>query len=297
MFGTVSSDGQCCRAGLTVEDDLCKYLLLENNSGYLRVSCVVSEAVGTGEDFTYEKIFRLLSARDVPKDVPVAFALRFNESLIKIIDMPGCSPAEARSAIECQFEDYFPFPCQESRFAVGEVQPGLEAGEKRFVAAASRARVIDGIRSGAAKHGFILSAAVPSQIAFEQAVTPPRGIEKLLEIYAGKKELLFILSNSCDGILYRNIATKAAGVEYIGKTADEARAFLEFANSRMSGFEAERIIIAGPNAGAELCAAVSLSVGQPRAETVDPFAGCAVAGGAFSPAEMILPLGAALGSI
>lgn len=285
-----------CSAGLTLEDGWYKYLLLEkNNAGTLRVVETISERAGETGDSLYEGVFSSLGASSAPKEIPIVFALRFNESLIKIIDMQRLSLEEVRSTLRYQFEDYFPFALRESNYRVQEIDfRSLGAVEKRFVAAACRTRIVREIKAGAEKSGFRLSCVEPSQIAFERAVTPEGCKESLIQIYAGKSDLLFIFSNGKNGIFYRNAVIRAEGSEYIDRAAKEAKVSLDFALHHISDFNAGRVIVAGPNAGKVLSCAVAKALRCGSVENVNFISGYGAALGQPADAGMILPFGAAM---
>lgn len=286
-------------AGMTLEDGLCKYLLLEKGEGGLRVRKNICMPVTACNDAEHETSFRALSEQGDLREVPISFALRFNESLIKIIDLPGYSLQEARAAVRYQFEDYFPFTYEESRFDIDEVKnSAAEATEKQFAAAVSRARVVETIEDGAAKYGFTLANVEPAQLAFERAVTPELGAEHLIAIYAGFKDLSLILSDSGNGLFYRNTVVRAEGAQYYDKAAAEAKAFLDFTMSKIPLFESGRVIVAGPNASESLCAAIARELDVANVETVNLFAQFGMMQDNWcTVSESLLPLGAALGQI
>lgn len=286
-------------AGATLEDGFCKYLLLENNEKPLCICEAVPPPEKAAAGFGYENFFRLLDEQGSPREVPIRFALSFNESLIKIIDMPGCSLQEVKSALKYQFEDYFPFTYEESAFDVCEVNLSKEGMcGKTFVAAASRAGLVDGIQESAGKYGFTLSGVEPAQLAFERVVTPAEASRGMIEIYAGKAAFLFIFSDYQNGIFYRNARIKSSGEAYIEETVNEAEISFKLACSRIPDIDADMAVVAGPNAGAELCAAVARGLGFRDAGAVRLLSDfCLKCSEACGGANMILPLGAALGAL
>lgn len=294
-----TGNGQNCCAGMTLEDGLCKYILLEKNRERFHICKSICMPVTTGGEAEHKMCFRMLSEQGASHEIPISFALRFNESLIKIIDLPGYSLQEVREAVRYQFEDYFPFAYEECRFDIGEIEySAVGSSEKKFTAAASRRCVVEAVEAGAEKHGFALLNVEPGQIAFERAVTPALAAEHLIEIYAGKKDLLFILSNLGNGFFYRNTIVRVDGLQYYEKAAAEARIFLNFAVSRIPWYEAKGIIMAGPNADEQLCSAIVRELGVPNIETTNPLAlSCPSQCDKIGAAELLLPLGAAVGQI
>lgn len=289
--------GKGCYAGLTVEDGFCKYLLLERADGRLRAVKSLSVKIGA-EDGGYEALFQLLNDCGARKDVPISFSLPCNDVLLRIIDMPGYTLQEVKSVIRYRFDDYFPFAYDESRFDAAEIKFQSGRGDAtRFIAAVSRRRVIDEISLCATAHGFTLSGIEPAQMSFERAVAYDGGYECVINLYAGRKNLLFVISNLGNGIFYRNSAIKADGGEYIDRVVDEAKLSLEFASSRMHDFAVERITIAGPNVGESLIKAVGNALGISRAKEASPFADNALTCAACADSEMILPLGTALSQL
>lgn len=294
MLRHTEPGGRGCYAGLTVEDGFCKYLLLERADDRLKVIKSFSLKV-TPENGVYEGLFQLLGDCGARKDIPVSFSLSCNDALLRVIDMPGYTLQEVKSAIKYQFDDHFPFAYDESRFDAAEIR--FQSGSSdstRFIAAVSRKRVIDEILLCASKHGFTLSGIEPAQMSFERAVTRDDENECVIKLYAGKKDLLFVISHLGNGIFYRNSVIKAEGGEYIDRVIDEAKTSLEFASSRIHDFAAEKIIIAGPNADGFLLQAVGDALGVSRAEEIIPFADNGLTCGTCPDSEMILPLGTAL---
>lgn len=286
--------GKGCYAGLTIEDGFCKYLLLERDNSRLKVVKSLSVKV-EAEKGVYEELFRLLGDCGAPKDIPMSFSLPCNDVLLRVVDMPGYTLQEVKSAIRYQFDDYFPFAYDESSFDVAEIrfQSG-HSGATRFIAAVSRKRVIDEILLCASTHGFTLLGIEPAQMSFERAVARAGEDGCVINIYAGKKDLLFVISNLGNGIFYRNSVIKAEGGEYIDRAVDEAKISLEFASSRIHDFAAKKIIIAGPNADECLLQAVGNVLGVSCAKEASPFADNGLTCGTCADSEMILPLGTAL---
>lgn len=294
MLRQISPGSKGCYAGLTIEDGFCKYLLLEHGDGRLKVVKSLSMKVST-ENGVYEAFFRLLGDCGARKDVPVSFSLPCNDALLRIIDMPGYTLQEMKSAIRYQFDDHFPFAYDESRFDAAEIR--FQSGRSdttRFIAAVSRKRVIDEISLCAAKHGFTLSGIEPAQMSFERAVARDGDDACVIKLYAGKKDLILVISNLGNGIFYRNSVIKAEGSEYIDKVIDETKASLEFASSHIHDFAAEKVIIAGPNADKCLLQALGDALGISRVKDASPFADNGLTCESCADSEMILPLGTAL---
>lgn len=282
-------------AGLVLEDGFYKYLLLERGLSGGRVVKTISQRLDTTGEDVYKKLFNHLDERGAPKDVPMAFALRFDESMIKIIDMYPFSVEDVKLALRYQFEDYFPFTSKESNYDVQEITfPAQRKEEKRFLAAACRSQVINDIKNGAEKRGFNLSCVEPSQISFERAVTSEGYKENLIEIYAGRTDLLLVLSNGKNGVFYRNAVIRQEGQEYIERSVSEIKASLDLASGRIPSFTERQVIIAGPNASEMLRMSVAKVLGHLKVKLVDPFVSYSADIGTRTGADMILSFGAAL---
>lgn len=295
MMGETQCRGAVLSAGLVLENSFYKYLLLEKGLSGVRVVKTISQRLDTAGKDVYGRLFCHLAESRAPKDVPIAFALRFDESLIKIIDMQFLSVEDVKLTLRYQFEDYFPFTVKESNYDVQEIEyPGADRQEKRFMAAVCRARVIREIKAESEKMGFKLSCVEPSQVSFERAITPAGRAENLIGIYAGTNDLLFILSNGKNGIFYRNAVVRQEGRQYIEAAASEIRASLEIARHNIPCFREKYAVIAGANASETLCRAAAKILGHANVRVTNPFDGCAAAPGALADSEMILPFGAAL---
>lgn len=294
MLRQTARGGKGFCAGLTIEDGFCKYLLLAHNDNQFNIVKSLSVKVST-ENGVYEGLFRLLGDCGARKDIPVSFSLPCKDVLLRIIDMPGYTLQEVKSAIRYQFDDYFPFTYDESRFDAAEISFQTDRSDAaRFIAAVSRKRVIDEISLCATKHGFTLSGIEPAQMSFERAVALDGGAGCVINLYAGKKDLLFIISIFENGIFYRNSVIKAEGGEYIGRAVDEVKSSFEFASSRIHDFAVEKIIIAGPKADGSLLRAVGDALGVSCVEESSPFADNGLTCGTCADSEMILPFGTAL---
>lgn len=294
MLRQTARAGKGFYAGLTIEDGFCKYLLLAHNDSRLKIVKSLSVKVSE-ENGVYERLFRSLGDCGVRKDVPVSFSLPCNDVLLRIIDMPGYTLQEVKSAIRYRFDDYFPFTYDESRFDAAEIRFQTDRSDTtRFIAAVSRKRVIDEISLCATRHGFTLSGIEPAQMSFERAVALDGGDGCVINLYAGKKDLLFVISNSGNGMFYRNSVIKAEGGEYIGRAVDEVKSSFEFASSRIHDFAVEKIFIAGPNADGSLLQAVGNALGVSSVKESSPFADNGLTCGTCADSEMILPLGTAL---
>lgn len=294
MLRQTAHGGRGYCAGLTIEDGFCKYLLLANKDNRLKIVKSFSVKVST-EKGVYEELFRLLDDCGASKDIPVSFSLPCNDVLLRIIDMPGYTLQEVKSAIRYQFDDYFPFTYDESRFDAAEIRfQGARSDATRFIAAVSRKRVIDEISLCAAKYGFTLSGIEPAQMSFERAVALDGGDWCVINLYTGKKDLLFVISNSGNGVFYRNSVIKAEGSEYVGRAVDEVKSSFEFASSRIHDFVVEKIIIAGPNADEILLRALGDALSVSCVKESSPFADNGLTCGTCADSEMILPFGTAL---
>lgn len=295
MTGETRRRGAVLSAGLVLENSFYKYLLLEKGLLGVRVAETISQRLDTAGKDVYGRLFCHLAESRAPKDIPIAFALRFDESLIKIIDMQFLSLEDVKLTLRYQFEDYFPFTVKESNYDVQEIDyPGAEKQEKRFMAAVCRAKVIREIKEESEKMGFSLSCVEPSQVSFERAVTPEGGAENLIEIYAGTNDLLLILSNGKNGIFYRNAVIRQEGRQYIEAAASEIRTSLEIARQNIPSFIERYAVVAGVNASDTLCRAVAKILGHGNVKVTNPLDGAADFSGAPSGSEMILPFGAAL---
>lgn len=294
-MGETRGGGAGFSAGLVLENSFYKYLLLEKGLLGVRVVKTISQRLDTAGTDVYGRLFCHLAESRAPKDIPIAFALRFDESLIKIIDMPFLSVEDVKLTLRYQFEDYFPFTVNESNYDVQEIEyPGAVKPEKRFMAAVCRARVIRGIKTESEKMGFKLSCVEPAQVSFERAVTPAGRLENLIEIYAGSNDLLLVLSNGKNGIFYRNAVIRQEGRLYIEAAAAEIRTSIEIARHSIPCFKEQYAVIAGVNASDTLCRAVARILGHQNVKVINPFDGCGAASGALADSEMVLPFGAAL---
>lgn len=248
-----------CRAGLIIEDGQCKYLQLEMVRGSCHILETIVEAIDPRRGDAYGELFELLAGRGARNDVPISLALGPNESLIRVLSLPGLSLSEARSALKYQFEDYFPFSSGESCFDVAEIFTEREGspGQKMFVAAAARRSVIENIKAAAGSR-FVLAAIEPAHIAFERALSPAiRRREGFAAVYAGARELLFILSNGRNGLFYRSCAVRAELSDYDERAAAEVKTSLLLAGEHSPEVQPRQLIVSGPCASEELCAAMT----------------------------------------
>lgn len=290
--------GAVFSAGLVLEDGFCKYLLLEKGPAGVRVAETISQPLDMEGGDIYGELFGHLARHGAPRDIPIAFALRFDESLIKIIDMQHFTVEDVKRTLKYQFDDFFPFAFKESSYDVQEIEfPASGKTEKRFMAVACRASVINGIKTGAMKAGYSLSSVEPSQVAFERAVITEDREENLIVIYASGTNVLFVLSNSKNGIFYRNAALRQDGYAYAENAAIEIRSSFDLACRYIPDFREQRAVIAGPCASGALREAVAQVLGHQCVESVDPFDCYGAVPDVRARSEMILPLGAALRSI
>lgn len=293
----VLRSGPVLSAGLALEDGLYKYLLLEKHLTGISIAKSISRRLDTltAEEDSYGALFSHLEETGAPKDIPIVFALRFDESLIKIIDMQLFTVEEVKRTLSYQFDDIFPFAYKDGNFDVQEIFfPVSGKEEKRFMAAACRGKIIDEIKAGAERAGFSLSCVEPSQLSFERAATPEDCCENLIEIYAGRANVLFVLSNGKNGIFYRNAVIRQKGCQYIERAASEVRSSLCLACRNIPDFKERTVVITGPCASEPLREAVVQIVGHGEVNTINPFACHGAVSDSFAAAEMVLPLGAAL---
>lgn len=282
-------------AGLVLDAEGFRYLSLEGGDGFYNVVDSVSGSVppvsGASDDpFSdsgayLDPVFDHIAQTVRGFNVAVNFALPVTESLLRIVNLPGMTLAEARMAFRYEFENYFPFPEKEGGYDIAEIEYPVreDLSEKRFLVAAARRSLLDNISRAASAHGIKIASIEPSQIALERAANPPRPIDAgCAYVYAGNQRSVLILSwNGC-GIFYRNIsfgfgADIISGgfesEEYRGhgiSFAREIRSSLQFAMSQNRAFRADSVYLFGPGASPHLCGLLKESTSLESVMLIDP---------------------------
>ncbi|WP_455600334.1 type IV pilus biogenesis protein PilM [Cloacibacillus sp.] len=282
-------------AGLVLDVGSFRYLSLEGGDGFYNVVDSLSGSIpaeyGASEDPFSDSggylgsVFDYIAKSAGGFNVAVNFALLVTESLLRIVNLPGMTLAEARMAFRYEFENYFPFPEKEGVYDIAEIEYPVreDLSEKRFLVAAARRPLVENISRAAAAHGIRLAALEPSQIALERAANPPVAIDAgCAYIYAGNLRSVLILSWKGCGIFYRNISSGfGADIldggfesetyrEHAFSFVREIRSSLQFAMSQNRSFSADSIYLFGPGASSYLCGLLKESTSMESVMLIDP---------------------------
>lgn len=141
-------------------------------------------------------------------DIPVNFAIQPQDSLIRIIAMPGLTKDEAQKAFRYEMENYFPFTTDDGVYDLAEIGFPLENGvtERRFVVSAARRKLIENISNAAWSKGVRLASIEPAQIALERSISQETAMpEGCVYMYIGHNcSVIVFLWKGC-GVFYRNV--------------------------------------------------------------------------------------------
>ncbi|MDO5115326.1 MAG: pilus assembly protein PilM [Synergistaceae bacterium] len=282
-------------AGLTLDNDAFHYISLEKSGEFYRVAEAVTEKFPPGmggEDSPFadsgahlSRFFEFAAAKTASFNVPVNIGIPITDSLLRTVNMPGMTAAEAKMAIRYDFENYFPFSVGDAVYDISEIDYPVrdDLTEKRFIAAAARSSLIDNIARAAASNGLKTASMEPAQIALERAATPDSPVEEgCVYVYAGYHRSVLVLSWRGNGIFYRNISF-GVDDEIVAKGTEsdeyreqavafvrDVRSSLQFALSQNRGFSARSVYIFGPGASAFLCDTLKESVSFDSVMLVDP---------------------------
>lgn len=283
------------RAGLFLDRGIFRYLEIEGDSG----NCAVSNfAAGIlPEDFTVGgdpfadsgiylfSLFDEVISKTGRLSLPVNISLPTTDTLLRIVSMPGMTVSEAKQAFRYQFENFFPFPLSEGTYDIAEIEYPLpnKGSEKRFIAAAARAALIENIMNAASANGIQISAIEPAQIALERSATPRLApCDAAVYVYAGRISSVLTLSWKGNGVFYRRMSL---GFENLPLEPDseneeaaarsvafikEIRLSLQFALSQIRGFEPESVFIFGSAVSDGFCSLMKETLSLPSVIRIDP---------------------------
>lgn len=265
------------KAGLLIDRGMFRYLAIDGVVGDLSIACHTAGVLPISSDYdgdpfarmgaNLEPFFSQIATQIPDLKIPISLSLPTSDSLLRIVNMPGMSAAEAKMAFRYEFENYFPFPVEEGIFDLAQIEYPLPNNtvDKRFLVAATRLSMVENITKYAEMSGFTVAAIEPAQIAIERAVTPMVPLSNAsVYVYAGRSRSVLILSWKGNGVFYRsmsigfdniidnNDASSAVVPQYVA-FAKEVRSSLQFALSQIRGFETHEIYISGPGASSELC--------------------------------------------
>lgn len=265
------------KAGLLIDRGMFRYLAIDGVVGDFSVAEHIAGVLPISSDYDGDPFARAGAnlepcfaeiAKQIPDlKIPISLSLPTSDFLLRIVNMPGMSAAEAKLAFRYEFENYFPFPVEEGIFDLAQIEYPLpnNAVDKRFLVAATRLSMVENIIKYAEMYGFTVAAIEPAQIAIERAVTPMVSLSNAsVYVYAGRNRSVLILSWKGNGVFYRSMsigfdnlienhdASSAAAPQYVA-FAKEVRSSLQFALSQIRGFETHEIYISGPGASSELC--------------------------------------------
>ncbi|MDO4987617.1 MAG: pilus assembly protein PilM [Synergistes sp.] len=268
------------RSGLVFERDSFRFLSLRNEKGTFDVTDAVCEEYpeylkgrDVFADFAADigDYFSFAVSRLAVKDLSVNLSLPFRDVMIRTVNFPKMSTAEAALAFRYDFGNYFPFPIEEGVFDMAEIKYPCESG-RRFVVAAARRKLIENIEDAAKACGIRIKALEPAQIAAERSVTQHDRSDGGVYIYVGEEQSFMIFSWKKNGIYYRSIQSDAADVlafsdgesdiftQTAERFADEVRLAFTFGLSQNAGFNAENIYLFGRGASKHLCKFVSEAI-------------------------------------
>ena len=281
------------KAGLIVDAGLWRYITLEGAPGHFSVvehiSGHLSSDNSSGDDpfakggVMLGSAFREVAEQLKDKSLPICLSLPTNESLLRIVSMPGMTLSEAKMAMKYEFENYFPFSVDDGIYDMAEIDYPLPNGaqEKRFLVAAARLSLIDNIMKFASDAGLSLEAIEPAQIAAERAMTPVVPVDDAsIYLYVGMFRSILILSWKGSGIFYRTMSIGFEEPESIAEQnmeeqlvpfVKEVRSSLQFALSQIRGFEAHSIFISGPGVSEGLTPLLKEALTVEELRLIDPF--------------------------
>lgn len=259
-------------AGLSLEGGAFRLLTLSDGEGYgsvLKSACGrFPKEILRSDDIceNFDAVFKFVAEESGGISTPVNLGLPVTESLLRVVDMPGLSLAEAKQAFKFEVENYFPFSESDCAYDLAEIDypVGENVSEKRFLVAAARKALLENITRAAASHGIRLASLEPSQIALERAAGAEYGFDDAcVYIYAGVGRSVVILSWKGCGIFYGNIASGfgkmmergANDDEYAAMAASfsrEVRSSLQFAMSRSRAFTVKTAYLFGFGASRQL---------------------------------------------
>ena len=265
------------------------YEVVRSVAGTLPDSFSLAAGVDGDSDLRLSKIFKNIVSEIGDTHTPVNIAIPATDSLLRIVQLPNVSLAEAKMAFRYDFERYFPFPVDEAVFDMAPIVYPLQTGgeEKRFLVAATRKALINEIMNAGAAEGLDISAIEPAQIALERAVSELlpniNATDSAVYVYVSKSNSVILLSWKGNGIFYRSLSEgfdktsvsysseedmQEESPEYIFLRA--VHSSLQFAISQIRGFEPSAMFIFGPGASEELCELFRGTVKVPSILSVDP---------------------------
>lgn len=255
-------------AGLTVQNGVFKYVLLERGkNGYMISSAISDTFEEKSKENPYGEIFHKLSGFAKNK-APLSVSLPVSETMLKLLYMP-MELTDARLSLRYEIENFFPVSSGEAVFDVADVDfPFAEQYEGRhYLAAVARKAKIEALSDAARTYGFSIECVEPAQIAIERAVSLYSGHgETVMFIYAEGQFIQYILFWHNNGIFYRssyfnnytdaqNPAGEVSEEFKINVLTKEIRRFLDEAYAETK-IAAKSAVLLGPSTDYRLCQAL-----------------------------------------
>jgi type IV pilus assembly protein PilM len=207
-------------AGLSLSSDHVRYVELERSGGGLSVARAGEVELGPGivdgemiadVQALEGKLEELKSYIGGHWGAPVSLSLPSRDVLLRIVEMPSLAPDEAKEALKWDFEKYFPFPYAEAVFDLSPVDlPGEpDVTTSRFLVAAARLRVVEGLMEVTKRVGIKVNAVEPSGVplyrSFKGAHTESDIITGTMVVSVGSLSSQIIVGFGDNGIIYRTL--------------------------------------------------------------------------------------------
>ena len=141
---------------------------------------------------------------------PVTLGLPSRDVLLRIVEMPSMELEEAREALKWDFEKYFPFPYADAVFDLSQVDlPGeLDVTNSRFLVAAARLRVVEGLLETVKKVGIKVNAIEPAGVPLYRSFKGTSVTDMMtgtMVVCVGALSSHIVVGFGDNGIIYRTL--------------------------------------------------------------------------------------------
>jgi len=263
--------------GLFIDKGMFRFISLTGSEGEIAVRHVsfgVIPDIHAGSDpfadygAGIENAFSYVLSKIGKLNMPIAISIPTTESLLRIVTLPDMEITEAKMAFKYDFENYFPFTTETAVYDIAPIVYPLPDGaeEKRYIAVASRRRLIEKIMYAAEEQNIEIAVIEPAQIALERAVTPiVVPVDAAVYLYAGRENSVMILSWKGNGVFYRTLTdgfvekTDSSDLQTVPYNSTQfsfvkqVYSSLQFAVSQMHGFNVDSVYLYGPGSSQDLC--------------------------------------------